>query len=356
MNVIPPLEITNARFTSSTAVETAPAAYAGGTTYALAATVSVAGSAGLLSCYESLQNGNTGHTPASSPTWWKPLGDTYQVYSGATTYALADYVIDATNHLVYESLASSNLGNALTDTTKWLEIGPTNKWAMFDFLRNTATVVPHTKSLVAVIAPGVRVNSIAVLGLVANSISIVVTSVGGGGTVYTYTADLNTREVGDWYDYFFEPFSTQPSVVLFDLPPYTDAVITVTIGATSGNIECAACVVGTFEYIGAIQYEAEADVLNFSSVTRDFAGGTNQMIQRRNVPKTIQQIYLDKSLVNRVRNLREALNATPAVWSGLDDATEDYFESYLILGFYKRFSINAKSYSQAVISLELEEI
>jgi hypothetical protein len=45
-----------------------PPAYAGGTTYTLGQQVWSAGVA-----YQSLQNGNTGHTPASSPTWWVAL-------------------------------------------------------------------------------------------------------------------------------------------------------------------------------------------------------------------------------------------------------------------------------------------
>jgi len=354
MNVIPPLTITDAMLTSSTAVETAPAAYNGATTYALNATVSVAGSAGLLTVYQSLQNSNTGHTPASSPTWWTSIGETYQVYSGVATYADGDRVIDATNHLVYESVVNSNTGNALTDTTKWLKVGPTNKWAMFDLLRNTATVQPS--QITVVITPGERVDSIALLGLVANSATITVTS--GGTTVYTHTENLNTRDVANWYDYFFRAFSTKPSFALFDLPPYTNAVITVTITATSGNAECGACVIGSYEYIGDVQYDAESDVLNFSTVTRNFDGTTNisTMVQRLNVPKTIQQIWLDKNRTNRVRALRDALNATPAVWAGIDDSDDEYFEALLILGFYKRFSINLRYPQHAVISLELEEI
>ena len=359
MNVIPPLTITAARFTSSTVVDTPPAEYivgSPGTTYAINETVSVYGALGLREVYKSLQNGNQNNTPSSSPTWWRHLCDTYQVYSSGTTYTQGEFVLDDTNHLIYESLISSNLGNALTDTAKWLLIGPSNKWAMFDFLRNTATVAPFENPITVVITPGVRVDSIALLGLVANSYSITMTSVTGGGTVYTATGSLDTRIVGDWYDYFFEVFSTAKSVVFFNLPPYTDGIITVVITATSGNAECGACVVGSYEYIGDVQYDADADVLNFSSVTRDFAGGTSQMVQRRNVPRTIQQIFLDKTLVNRARALRESLNAVPAVWSGLDDSTDDFFESFIILGFYKRFSINAKDFLLAVISLELEEI
>ncbi|OWW18406.1 hypothetical protein AYR66_07465 [Noviherbaspirillum denitrificans] len=337
--------------TSSTVVETAPAAYNAATTYALDATASVAGSAGLLTIYKSLQGGNTGNTPASSPSWWTVIGTTYQTYSGGATYALGDRVIDATAHLVYESLAAGNTGNALTNTTKWLEIGPTNKWAMFDVLRNTATSVPG--SLTVVITPGRRVDSIALLGVVANSATITVTN--GGSTVYTITKDLNKREVLDWYDYFFRAFATQPSLALFDLPPYTGAVITVTLTATSGNVQCGACVLGSYEYIGDVQYSAESDVLNFSTVTRNF-DGSSELVPRRNVPKTVQQIWLEKSRVNRVRDLRDALNATPAVWAGLDDSSDDYFEALLILGIYKRFSINLRHPQHAVISLELEEI
>lgn len=353
MNVIPPLAITDAMLTSSTVVETAPAAYAGGTTYAFDATASVAGAAGLITIYKSLQAGNIGNAPASSPLWWVSIGTTYQVYSGAATYALADMAIDATNHLVYESLAAGNIGNALTDTTKWLLIGPTNKWAMFDVLRNTPSVVPHG-ALTVVLTPGVRVDSICLAGMsgvTSARIQVVVSAV----TVYDYTADLNLREVFDWYDYYFNAFSTRPTLAVFDLPPYSTAVITITLTG-SGSIECGACVLGAHQYIGDVNYEAESDVLNFSTVTRDFAGNTAVMVQRRNVPRTIQQISVSKTRLNSIRALRDSLSGTPAVWSALDDDTEDYFDSFLIIGFYKKFSINAKHPETAIISLELEEI
>ena len=352
MNVIPPLAITDARLTSTTVPEVAPPAYAGGTTYALNATASVAGAAGLITVYKSLQAANTGHTPASSPTWWQAIGDTYQVYSGGVTYALGDRVLDAINHLTYESLIAGNVGQALTLVAKWLPLGPSNQRAMFDLKRNTATVVPG--SLTAVITPGVRVDSLMLSGMVANAATLDVTV--AGANVYTRSYNLNTREVLDWYDYYFAPFSTQPSLIEFDLPPYTDAVITVTLTATSGNVECGACSIGTYVFIGDVEYEAESDSLNFSTVERDFDGGTSVMIPRRNVPRTVQSIFVDKSRVNRVRALRNALGGAPAIWSGLVDSGDGYFESVLIVGFYKRFSINLKHPTMAVIGLELEEI
>jgi hypothetical protein len=351
MVVIPPLTITDAILVSSTVVEVAPALYGAGTTYALDATVSIAGSAGLMTVYKSLQNSNTGHTPASSPTWWISIGTTYQAYDSGVTYALGDMVNDNTNHLIYESLAAGNLNNALSNEAKWLLVGPTNKWAMFDTKRSSATVAPS--SMTVIITPGERIDSLALMGMVANA-AVISISV-SGSVIYTQTIDLNAREVVDWYGYFFKKFSTRPSVTLFDLPPVTDGVITVTLTATSGNVALGALVVGSQVYIGDVQWEAEDDIINFSSVTRD-AFGNRSMIQRPNIPKTIQSIWIDKSRVNTVRDLRRDLDQTPAVWSGIIDNTNDYFESLLILGFYKRFTINKKSHTHAMISLELEEI
>ena len=307
MNVIPPLTITDARLISSTVSE----------------------------------------PDAGSPS-------TEQVYSASATYALGAIAINTTTHLKYESLVAGNTGNALTDETKWFLLGATNKGAMFDFLRSTATESPT--SLTVVIAPGERINSLALLGLVGSSVTVSMDSaLGSPSTNYYYhTEDLTTREAFDWYSYFFKPFAVKHNVVLFDLPPYAATYITITIAGN--NVECAACVLGSYTYIGQVLNDAVSDVLNFSTVTRDFAGGTNAMVQRRNVPKTNQTLLLDKTRVNAVRALRDELNATPAVWVGIDVDTDGYFEALLILGFYKQFSINLSMPEQAVITLELEEI
>jgi len=352
MNVIPPLTITDAMVTSSSVVEVAPAAYAGGTTYALNDTVSVAGVAGLQAVYPLIAGGQYRphtsifayvvgeHREHVSSVFWG-----YNLRTGRTC-------AEQHTHLIYESLAGGNVGNALTDTTKWIEVGPTNTRAMFDLLRSTASTAPT--EITVVLTPGVRTNSVALLGLVGDSATITATS--GGVPVYSYTEDLTTRASAGWYAYYFGGFKYRTAFAVFDIPPYTNIVITITVTAATGDVSLGACVLGMYEFIGDVQYDAVSDVLNFSSVTRDFAGSTNTMVQRRNVPRTVQNIYIDKALVNSVRYLRDALNATPAVWAGIEDHGDGYFESLLIVGFYKKFSINLSFPTKAVISLELEEI
>lgn len=350
MRVVPPLEITAALLTSSTATEPwAPAAYDAGTTYALGDIRAVAAD---FTIYESLAAGNLGNTPNISPTWWRVLGPTETAYAGGTTYALGDTV--SSGHRVYESLQAGNTGNTpLISPTWWLDVGATNKWRSIDLERNSATV--FASPLTIVITPGARINSCALLGVVADDVTISMTSVIGGGTVYSYTEDLSTREVFDWYDYFFEPFSTRESVVRFDLPPYTDGILTISLTRSSGNVSLGALVIGTYVYLGEAQYNATSDTLNFSTVTRDEFGNST-LVPRRNVPRTNQVVMVAKSRVNKVRAVRDDLNATPALWSALDDSTDGYADALLILGIYKQFSIDVDYPELAAINLELEEI
>jgi hypothetical protein len=139
------------------------------------------------------------------------------------------------------------------------------------------------------------------------------------------------------------------------VPPYSDGVVTVTVTSTSGDAGLGALVVGTFVNLGQTQYSAVSDVLNFSTVERDSEG--NAIFEpRRNVPKSQQTVFSDKLQVNKIINTRKDLNAKPALWYGLDDATDGYFEAVSILGFYREFEINLDYPNHAVLSIELEEV
>ena len=56
----------------------------------------------------------------------------YPAWSSVTAYAVGTRVILATTHRRYEALATSTNVSPSTDPTKWLDLGPTNRWAMFD--------------------------------------------------------------------------------------------------------------------------------------------------------------------------------------------------------------------------------
>lgn len=302
MKVIPPLAITDAMLTSSTAAE-----------------------------------------PAAGETAW---------VSGAT-YAVGDVCILTSTHRKYERLvAGAGTTSPDLDLANWEDIGPTNKWAMFDLMRNTATEL--ASPLTVVIAPGRRISAIGLVGLVADQVQITMES--GASVIYDVSEYLLLRHSTTWSEYYFGEFRNRSAVVKFDLPQATGAVVTVTLTRVSGAVKCGGLVIGTSVDLGTVEKSAVSDSTNFSKIDRD-AFGNATLRPRRTIPQTDQQLFANKARINKLREVREDLNATPALWSGLDDAAgNDYFETLLILGIYKRFAITLEDVDLVRVSLQLEEI
>jgi len=356
MRVIPPIEVTDARLTSSTVPDAVAATYNGATNYAVDDLAGAATTYGNpQSVFRSLQTPNTGNTQVEG-AFWTFAGLVYPVWSGASSAAIGGIVTELATNSLYESLVAANnfaLDNVADDITKWKYIGKTNRFRMFDYSRSQQSVTGL--SLTVVFAAGKRINAIGLKGVSANAYSITVTSVGGGGTVYSDSGSLNLRETLTWSDYFFGEFTTQKSLAYFDIPPFTDAIVTITLTSTSGSTKLGAVVFGTFVYIGKTIQTTSSDILNFSTIERDLDGNAI-LTPRRNVPKSRQAVLCEKANVNKVILLREDLNATPALWYGLADAANGYFDATSILGIYKAFEINTDYPNQAMVNLELEEV
>lgn len=112
VRAIKPIAITAAMVVASSLFETAPTDYAAGTTYNLGNYASVTGVLGEILIYKSLQNGNIGNTPATSPTFWVYSSSTYVpwVFTSRFTgaYQLGQKVLYASE--IYESVAADNAG------------------------------------------------------------------------------------------------------------------------------------------------------------------------------------------------------------------------------------------------------
>lgn len=280
------------------------------------------------------------------------------VYNAGTTYALGAQVISTSTHRVYESLQASNTGNPLpvpplTETDWWIEVGVTNRWASLDAARNTQSV--GASPMVVVIEPGARINSVAVMGMEADTLRIEM--INGGAVVYDKSFDLKLRRVRDGYEYCFKPFGLQQSVLQFDLPPFFAAQVRVTLTRSTGTVKLGSVFVGNYIHMGDMQSGADNDGLNFSVIDRDVYG-TATLVPRRSIPVTTQTCLIEKQYVTDLLDARTRLNAVPAVWSGLDDrGSSDWFEAFLIAGIYKQFTIDTRySASHALVTLKLEEI
>lgn len=271
------------------------------------------------------------------------------VWVSGASYTLGQKCILLSTHKVYQRVvAGAGTTAPNLDLTNWVEVGPTNRWAMFDIYRNSPSV--FNTATTVVLAPGSRVDSIAIMGARISDVSVSIEH--DGEVIYTYSAPMQARLVVDYYDYFYADFNYKNSVLMLSIPPVLNPIITIT---TSQQGSISSIVIGRQTYIGMTRTGHTNDALNFSVIDRDIYG-TTTLIPRRNIPRTSQEIVVHKKDVNDVLAIRNALRASPAVWSGLDDDTEDYFEALLILGIYKEMTISLDYPEYATCTLELEEI
>ncbi len=355
MRIIPPITITPAKFTSSTAAEPhAPSAYNALATYDLGAIALVAAD---FSIYESLDSGNLGNAPGTSPIWWRRIGPTETAYDVGATYALGDTVSSASSHRCYESRQAANIGKPLpvlpeTETDWWIDLGPTNKWAAIDLDTNTQTVTASPQTIV--ITPGQRVNSIFLGGMVADLVTITATSVYGGGPVYSYSRDLRTRIATTPTEYYFKPFKLRPNDYVFDIPPVSDIVITITLTRASGNVKLGSAIFGLYTYIGPIVEKAREEKQNFGRVIRDdYARAT--IIRRRSVPSIVQQVKVDHADLDKVRALGDDLNGIVCAWIGMENSSHALADALAKIGFYVDFDFDHES-NYSILNLRVQEL
>ena len=273
----------------------------------------------------------------------------YAAWSGATTYALADRVISTTTHRIYESVQAGNLNqNPTTDTgTWWIDIGPTNRWAMLDTSIGTATTAaaPWTMTL----QPG-AIDSLALLDVVdAASVQIVMTD-GVDGEVYNQTYPLNESvPLVDWYSYFSDPIVPRSAFIVGNLPLYSNATLSLTFSG-SADVGVGTLAVGTMVDIGGTQYGASIGIVDYSRKEVDVFGVVS--VTERSYAKRIDATCLVRNdRLDYVASALAGVRATPCVWVGED--TQSY-TSLLAYGFYKDWGLNIAYPNHSEFSISIE--
>ena len=306
-----PVKVTDATLTSTSVPETVAPTYSGATTYSAgqrAGAAPVYGEAQIV--YESLQNGNVGHPQASSPTWWKVVGTVYPPYNSGSSCGIGGIVsnIGTNVHELYESQVAANTGNPLTDPTKWLLLGSTNARAMFDDTYGSQTAAPD--SIVAVLSMGVLTTGVFLGNTEAVSVRLQ-QSVSG----YDTTKYLNSHEVDNWYDWYYEDLVIQSNIYFADVPPYASSTLTLTISNPGSTAKCGIVVLGKPATIGTTQWELLGGFVSYSGTTVDGFGNPtfapHGVVSRLNLDVLIPQGYESEAL----RILKEHVD-TPTVFIG----------------------------------------
>lgn len=273
-------------------------------------------------------------TPAKLVSSNVPETD-FAAWVSTTAYDIDTKVI--WNHRIYQALAAVPAGvkpgEEVIDKdhpAKWLDLGSTNRWRMFDNKVESLTTNPGT--IEVTIKPGAVVNSLALFNLKGKSVTVSMVDA-LEGEVYRKEISLVDAGVTNWYDWFFEPIGIRTDVVVLDMPAYGSANIVLTIDAGAEVAAVGHVVIGAVKQIGTALYGSSVGINDYSRKSTDDFGNT-VVIQRSFSNRAEFDVSLDTSEVTRVLRLLADLRATPVVWIG-----EESYEATILFGFYKDFQI-----------------
>lgn len=238
-------------------------------------------------------------------------------WAAGTGYGKGARVIKTATHRVYESAADSNVGNdPAGDSGKWLDIGPTNRWAAFDQALGTAT----TSSDRLVYTIDGAIGAVALLDVSADAV----------------------RVTADGYD------RTQPAgpgaVTFLDLPTGT---MRVTVALTGGQVAVGTLLAGQVAGLGVTEASPSAGITDYSRKTTDDFGDTT-IVERAWAKRMAARALLRTDAIDDIVSRLATVRARPVLWLGREGQ-----DSLTVYGLYKDFSVEAGQ-SVSKLSLTIE--
>jgi hypothetical protein len=271
--------------------------------------------------------------------------------SPAVTYAEGDRVILTSTHKIYESLQDGNTDrDPRINPTWWIEVGPTNRWALFD--NSVSTQTAQATNITYTLEPGVSVNALAALNITdATELRIRMESSALGSPVLVYNEIIsfaNFPIFSDWYSFFFGTRQVPTQHIALDLPSYSDAIITIELDG-GPDLAIGVLMLGQQARFGrGIRLGTRVGIQDYSrKETNEF--GDTVLVQRAFAKRANFDLFVDSSEIDPLQAYLSTIRATPVLWIGSTS-----FESTTLFGFYKNFEILIAYPEHAECELEIE--
>lgn len=262
------------------------------------------------------------------------IGLTHLPRDQSFTYAIGNKVM--LDHRNYEALAAVPSGvkpGAEVVTTeipaKWLDIGATNRWKMFDEI--VGRLITNPRSISGAIQPSAVINSRALINVQDESVTVVMNNP-TEGIVASRTYSLIDGSVDNWCDWFSAKIEFRTSIVALDLPAYGTPSITVTV-TSSGTAGIGALVIGKTADIGKALYGTGVGIDDYSKKERDPFG--SWIVTEGAFSDTAKfLVAVDTNRVSKIKRMLTDIRAKPVVWVG-----EENYEATILYGLLTSFDL-----------------
>jgi len=241
--------------------------------------------------------------------------DDYTPWAAITTYAVGGRCIK--QHRIYESLRADNINkdpsdvsNTISSSPWWLDVGPTNRWAMFDGQASSQTI--GSESITVVLRPGFF-NAVYLGFVYAETMSVVFKDAPGGTIIYSETRTLEGSAPDNYYDHFFGAYQPISGTVISDIPLYSTAEITITLSSVAGEVKCGVMALGDRRPLGVTQRGFKVKPKTYSYIKID-EYGNNQIVRRKSSKDLSATAWVDLDDAASVLDTVTDLLDVPSVW------------------------------------------
>lgn len=273
----------------------------------------------------------------------------HAVWSSGTTYAAGARVILTTGvHKVFESLQAGNTNRPpQTEPSWWVEVGPTNRWALFDGSNSTRTAQSTSISYEIQLAASITaIAALNVYGVNAFRVRLIHPTL---GTIYDETTDLASLPNGvGWWQWFFST-RTAPGVALAtDLPGLPGCRLLVDFTGTT-DMAIGVLVFGQMREVGdAVLIGASVGIQDYSRKETNSWGET-LLVQRRFAKRASFSVRVPAERVDAAIDFLAAVRATPCLFIG-----SSKYASAVVYGWYRDFSVTIAYARYSDCSLQIE--
>jgi hypothetical protein len=278
---------------------------------------------------------------------------------------------------IYESLVDANLGNSLFDNTKWIYVGKTNRYSMFDDTNILPTInnTPYTVGAGSPFIPPVsgngiaytffmneRINSIALNGIKnVKKVRIRLYGVVGVDVVLKFDESFTLEEkagyglnITDWHSYFFEVAKDKTQLIIYNIPDninfgdIMDVMFDVKDGSKPVYVDN--ILMGQSFKLGTTRYGVKLGIDDFSRKEVD-QFGTTTLVKRNFARRVDATLNVKKGDIDAVYNFLTSNRATNVMW-----VIDKGMTSVNVFGWWANFDIVFEDYDFQVMSLEIKSL
>lgn len=277
--------------------------------------------------------------------------DDYPAYDPDETVAITQrrVYIEGEKHWVIESLQDGNTGHTPTGEASdewWLLIGNTNRWRMFDSSISSMTTNPD--EIVVEFHDLGPMDSVVLMNVDAATVRIEIEDA-VAGIVFdeTYTM-IGNRGVTDWYTFYYEPYEAKTLLTNLLIPKYISTTTRITISKPGEDAGIGACILGLSKQIGETRLGGRVGIQDYSVKTRDDFG--NFTITPRAYSQYANlDVWVPSGQADKIMRTLAEYRATPVIYVG-----DESREATVIYGFYKDFYETIEYDYYSLYTLELE--